>query len=437
VKKLSSTSQYVPAIPILLNDNNYCLHSQVGSSYQIAELGENSELYERLLKYDKRDESLNVCVLNFTLDYFFNMIGSCSQLDKNEAFKELNKSSSTGIGAKLLNIKDRKSDKLETYLDSYYAYCTQSPRSCFITASQKDEIRVVGKTPRLFTSFPVEHTYLCSIALGDFLRQFYSHSFSKDHTVSAVGDSMQNGCLEYYRQELSKRPYLYCTDTSAQDSSVSFDFLNAIYDRIEAKCIFNSNDERNIFYACRFNSIYKVVSVHGLIYLLPRGLGSGDYLTVVVNIMWRLYMVIEKYTHPTIDFFTKNTPIINGDDLVMSSEYSDIDLNSKHAKIEWAGRPVSWDEMDFCSHKFAPYIHQDPVKHRAVVNLRRKRSYGNCPIAEMQRLGGLLHVLSNREMYNLILEKMLALCKDSPQVELAFQSQYITYEQLYANYNCI
>jgi hypothetical protein len=407
--------------------------SQTGAKYQIAELGDTNELYERLTKYDHEDKPINVSIANFCIQHFTDRIGDCNFLEFNDAFSDLNKDSSVGFGAKQLGIKSRLDIDLKLYLLNYYDRSRRSPLHCIITASQKDEIRVVGKTPRLFTSFPVEHTFLSSLVFGDFLRQFYDHRFCVDGSVSAVGDPMQSGSLAMYKYELSKRPYLYCTDTNAQDSSVTRSFLELVYANILTKYKL-TDEEYNLFQTAKNNSIDKVVTVCGMLYLIPRGLGSGDYLTVVVNIMWRLYMVVENYSHLTMDFFSRNTTIINGDDLIMSSDFDDLDLNSPHARIEWANRHVTWDEMDFCSHKFSPYIHQDPVKVRAVLSLRKKRSYGNDPRCEIQRLGGLLHVLSDEDTYNLILTQMIDLANKYNLQDLLDQ-QYISYDELFANYN--
>jgi len=432
ITKLSSTSQYVPKDNMPLD--NFVKMSQTGSGYQIAELGDIHELYERFRKYDHEDKVLDLGIADFVISSFTDKINECNLLTFEDAYSELNKDSSVGYGAKSLGIKSRKFDEdLRGYLKSYYDQSQKSPLHAIITISQKDEVRVVGKTPRLFTSFPVEHTFLCSLVFGDFLRQFYDHRFCIDGSVSAVGDPMQAGSLAIYKHELSKRKYLYCTDTNAQDSSVTRKFLELVYDKLLTK--YNLTDEEyNLFQTCKINSIDKVTTVCGMLYLLPRGLGSGDYLTVVINIMWRLYMVVENYSHPKLDFFKHNTPIINGDDLIMSSDYGDIDLNSQHAGIEWAGKPVQWEDMDFCSHKFHPYIHQDPKKVRAVLAFRKKRSYGNNPLAEMQRLGGLLRVLSDEETYKLILSQMFDLC-DKHNLEDVFAQQYITYEELYELYN--
>lgn len=439
IKKLSSKSQYHPDLSIPFDYENLIKHSQTGDVYGIAELGDIIELYDRLKKYDRIDIPLNNDVANIAIDYFMDKIGPCKFLDHDEAFSRLNLGSALGYGAKLEGLFSRKDPGLRQYLNDYVSACQISPRSVFINASQKDEIRPLDqktqklKTPRLFTSFPVEHTYLCTIALGSFLDQFYEHRFCLDGSISAVGDPMQDGALAVYKYELDKRPYLYCTDTSGQDSSVSADFITLIYSKIMKK--YNlSQEEALIFESCRNNSVNKVVSVCGMLYLVPRGLGSGDYLTVVINIMWRLYMILENYKYPLDTYFLDNTTIINGDDLVLSSNYDDLDLSSKYATIEWKGKHVTWSEMDFCSCLFHPYIHHHPEKVEAVLKLRKQRKYMDDPVAEMQVLGGLLRVLTNEDLH-LKITKMMMKLRDEHDLFDLYDSLYIDYGDLFALYN--
>jgi len=177
------------------------------------------------------------------------------------------------------------------------------------------------------------------------------------------------------------------------------------------------------------------MNVNGDVYLVPRGLGSGDYLTIIINILWRYYMLLENYNHELIDFEKHNTVVINGDDLAMSSDYDDLDLNSRHAKIEWSGTYSQWDEMEFCSLKFAPYIHHDPGKVMAVLNLRRKRKHMLEPACELQRLAGLLRTLSTREVYEIILCRMYDIVLADKSLLTMFTDLYISFDELYEQYN--
>jgi hypothetical protein len=435
-KKMSSRSQFIPDLTIPVEKQELLLHSQTGDGYHIAELGDYEELLDRLAKYDHESSPIDRDIAKFCINYFLDRISSCSLVPKEEAFQNLNKNASLGFAAKKSGLSSRKDLDLATYLDSYLEMSTHSVPRCIVNAAQKDELRVDGKTPRLFTSFPVEHTYLSAIVFGDFLRQFYENRFCINKTVSAVGDAMQNGALATYKYELSKRKYLYCSDTSGQDSSVSPEFMHLVFGQLRALYEFD-DESSNMFETIRENSINKVISVNGLLYLVPVGLGSGDYLTVVINIMWRLYMAVKSYSinHDYKLYFEHNTTIINGDDYISSSDYGDLNLSSEHATIEWSGRPSKWSEMDFCSCKFYPYVHHDEKKVLSVLEQRKKRSQSFSPVAEMQRLGGLLHTLSTHYVYSKILYKMMDLMYKH-DLKDEFCRQFISYKQLFINYNC-
>jgi len=410
------------------------MNSQIGEGYVISPLGDLNDLYERLAKYDIEDIPLNKVRARMAITYFTDMISDCHMLSRDDAFDEISKNSAIGTGAKAAGIYSRKDPKIVDYLNDYVNESKKWQQHVIINASQKDEVRVLGKSPRLFTSFPSEHTYLCTIVLKDFMEQFQQNRFCVNGSVSAVGDAMQSGALAVYKYELSKRKYLYCTDTSGQDSSVSAEFLEMVYDQIKLKYKDMTIEEENLFESVRFNSINKMVNLNGDFYLVPRGLGSGDYLTVVINIMWRLYMILENYQYDINKYFVENTTIINGDDLIMSSDYGDLNLNSKHAKIEWAGKPVPWSEMDFCSTMFEPYIHHNENKVLAVLALRDKRSHILSPKMKMQKLGGMIRVLSTPLVYNKILSLMEDL-RDKFNLYEEFEQCFVTYEEIYDGYN--
>lgn len=428
---MKAKSQYYPELRDLNVDLS--VHSQIGSGYKLADLGSLDEFHDRLAKYDIADLPLNYVLADKAIGYFTDQIISCSFVPFNGAFDRMDKSKSIGFGAKKLGCFSRLDPLMKEYLEDYVYASSQFPHHVIVSASQKDEIRVETKTPRLFTSFPPEHTFLATIVLGDFLRQFINNRFCVNKCISAVGDAAQNGALVYYKEELSRRPFLYCTDTSAQDTSVTTQFLNLVYDKIKLLYTMDTEDE-NLFEAVRFNSINKLMNVNGQLYLVKRGLGSGDYLTIVINIMWRLYMILENYKYDIDKFFDENTVIICGDDLIMSSNYGDLDLSSKYAKIEWAGKPVTWAEMDFCSMKFLPYIHHDENKVRAVLTLRKKKQHSLSPVFELQRLAGLLRTLTNKKLYNEILDIMIELTKKN-DLYLEFDNLYISYDLLFMQYN--
>jgi len=183
-----------------------------------------------------------------------------------------------------------------------------------------------------------------------------------------------------------------------------------------------------------FNTINKLVNVNGFLYLVPRGLGSGDYLTSVINVCWRLYLILDSYSYPIEKFFVDNTVIINGDDLIMSSIFSDLNLSSRHVSIEWAGKPITWKEADFCSLTFHPFIHHDPKKVLAVLYQRIPRPMMLNPVLQMQRLGGILRVLSTKEVYDIVLSKMVALAQKEKLYD-EFINLYIGYPDLFRTYN--
>jgi hypothetical protein len=431
-KKMSSKSQYIPDLGIGAVSPGF--NSQTGESYKIAELGSEDEHYTNLGKYDVEHPPLNKEIALIAIRRFLDQIGPCYFLDENEALENMDKTKSIGFGAKLCGIFSRNDPKMKTYLLNYLEASEKQVYQVVITASQKDEVRVSTKTPRLFTSFPPEHTLLCTVVLGDFFRQFLDHRFTIDGTPSAVGDPMQSGAMAEYYYQLKKRKYPYNSDTSAQDSSVSTEFLELVYDEIKTK--FDLDEEQNRqFEAVRHNSIYKYININGDIYLVPRGLGSGDYLTIIINIIWRYYMILENYKYPLKDFEKHNTVVINGDDLIMSSDYDDLDLNSRHATIKWKGTYSEWDEMDFCSMKFEPFIHHDPVKVKAVLDLRRKRKHMFEPSCELQRLAGLLRTLSTKDLYLEIEQRMQDIVIEDPDLLDDYLSLHIDYETLFNNYN--
>jgi hypothetical protein len=145
-------------------------------------------------------------------------------------------------------------------------------------------------------------------------------------------------------------------------------------------------------------------------------------------------MVVENYKRPLSSFFADNTVIINGDDLVMSSNYDDLDLSSKYAKIKWAGKPVSWAEMDFCSTKFLPDIHYDSLKMNSVLDKRVQKSQALHPASEMQRLGGLLKIHVDEAFYNKVLARMKCLC-DECDLHKEFSVEFFTYSEVWSWFN--
>lgn len=431
-KRLRDRSQYYPELAELPLDLTF--QSQLGSGYKIAELGDLGEVYDRLAKYDIVDLPLKREIALMAVRYFTDKIYSCDFIEPEGAYDQMDKSKSIGFGAQSKKIFSRQDPEMYEYLMKYVELSRCQLHHVIINGAQKDEVRVEDKTPRLFTSFPPEHTFLATIVLGDFMDQFLDYRFCTDGSMSSVGDSIQCGAAKFYYQELSRRPYVYCTDTSAQDSSVSAEFINLVYDEIKLKYSL-SEEEDNMFEAVRFNSINKLMNINGDLFLVPRGLGSGDYLTIVINIMWRYYMFLASYNHPLETVLEDNTLLICGDDFACSSNYDDLNHDSEFAKIEWAKKPVTWDEMDFCSIKFKPYVHHDPIKVMAVLNLRKKKVHQLSPDHEMQRLGGLLRVLSTEEVYNTVLRRMRDLTVKHPETLRSFRELYISFDNLFWCYN--
>lgn len=441
-KKLTKVSQYVrdleqpPA-------GDFTLHSQIGGGYALAELGDVDELMDRLGKYDLADKPLNTDLALKAIRVFTDTVKSCQFLTESAAYGELNLGASAGFGARGFGVRDRKDPLLQDYLREYLEVAKQWIVNVIITASQKDEMRAFEhdkktgenklKTPRLFMSYPVEATFLSTIVLGDFLRQLYENSFMKNGFPSAVGDSIQDGALAYYKIMLSKRPHLYCTDTSGQDASVPAEFLRLVYQCIREKYILDEED-RSWFDNVEHNSINKVLNVNGYLYECPRGLASGDYLTIVINMMWRLYIAYASYNHDISTYHQENTVIVCGDDWIQSSDHADLDLNSEYATITWAGQPVTWAEMDFCSCRFDPYIHHDPVKVLSVLKGRRLAATAGSPSAEMQRLAGLLRVCSTEEVHQIITQKMANL-RDKYNLTSEYDSAWVPWQVVFDNYN--
>jgi hypothetical protein len=431
-KKLSSKSQYIPDLSLKAGGLQF--NSQTGESYKIAELGKLDELLDNLGKYDVEHPPLNREIAMRAIRRYLDQIGSCYFLEREDAYKRMDKRKSIGFSAQQRKFTSREDPRMKEFLFKYLDVSAEQVHQCIISASQKDEVRVSTKTPRLFTAFPPEHTFLAQIVLGDFFRQFMNHRFCIDGTPSAIGDPMQRGAMAEYFYQMDKREHKYCSDTKAQDSSIPAEFIHMVYDAIKLKYDLDEKSSR-MFEAVRHNSIYKYLNVNGQLFLVPRGLGSGDYLTIIINIIWRYYMILENYKYPLNDFDKDNTVVINGDDLAMSSKYSDLDLNSRHAQIVWEGKPISWDEMEFCSVKFKPFIHHDPVKVLAVMDLRRKREHMLEPRCELQRLGGLLRTLSTREVYDTILDKMQNIVLKDPSLFDDYYYAFVTYEEVFNQYN--
>jgi hypothetical protein len=409
--------------------------SQTGTGYDLANMGNIEDLFVQFRKYDKDDLPMNGKALDFTLGYFLDWVGPCAFLDFELGFKQLNPGATSGFGAKLTGVNSRRDPQMKEYLENYVTLASQGDVWCIINGSQKQELRVHGKLPRLFTSYPPEHTLLSTIVLGDFVKQFYRRSFCKDRFVSAIGDSPQNGSMKLYYSELSKRQFAYCTDTSAQDSSVPAWFIQAVYGRIMKKYDLDEEDT-NMFNNVVQNSIYKCIKVAGYLYMVPRGLGSGDYLTTIMNVMWRFYMVVENYKRPLEKFFYHNTIVINGDDLIMSSDYDDLDLSSKYATITWAGKPVSWDDMDFCSCRFTPEIHYDSLKMHSVLNKRVQKSQTMHPTSEMARLGGLLRIHVDEKFYDTVLSRMKQL-RDKNNLQVEYDRMFASYAEVWQHFNTV
>jgi hypothetical protein len=453
IKKLSKKSKYAhhpehfSGTKILhgdeIIDDLRSYHSQIGAGYDLARLGDIGEAFDQLAKYDKFDLPLDEKALQFTLDYFIGWIKHCEIMDLTLAQTQMNRAASSGFGAKRSGINSRRDPKMQEYLESYINKAGQEPVFCIISGSQKDELRPFEEKPgkkdpelkvaRFFTSYPPEHTLLSCVVLGDFVRQFYSRSFMKDGFVSAIGDSPQAGSMRFYFEKMSERDHAYCTDTSAQDSSVPAWFTRAVLEEIMKKYDLDEEEQMQFDNVIR-NSIYKVVNVAGYLYMVPRGLGSGDYLTTIINCMWRFYMIVENYKRPLETFFKHNTVVILGDDCAMSSDFDDLDLSSKYANIKWAGKPVHWDEMDFCSCRFTPDVHYDSLKMRNVLDKRVQKSQTMHPESEMQRLGGLLKIHVDQEFYNDVLQRMKEI-RNQYGLTLEYEREYVSYQELWTVFN--
>jgi len=432
MKKLRDRSQYYPDYEHMVFDLEF--NSQTGAGYTLASLGDVDEAYDRLAKYDIEDQPLDNYRAQLAIDTFLDRLPDIDTLTFEGAIDSMDLSKSTGFGATRGKIRSRKDPEMLKYFRDYCDTVQKGYHNVIVNASQKDEVRVEGKTARLFMSFPPEHTLSATMVLGPFMDAWIDDSFCKTGGISTVGDAIQNGAAAWYKEKLSHFPHTYCTDTSGQDSSVSPKFIDMVYSSIKLKMDLDEYED-NLFENVRYNSINKLVNINGDLYMVNRGLGSGDYLTIVINIMWRYYLFVENYKHDLQHIRTDNIVAICGDDYIASSKYDDLDLNSRHAKIEWAGKPVPWSDMDFCSIKFHPYVHHDELKVMSVLNLRKKKIHMMSPELEMQRLGGILRVLSTPAVYQEVLRRMDLLLNKNPELLSSYQSLYISYEDLYDTYN--
>jgi len=431
-RKFNAYSQYTGEMSDLVE---VMLHSQLGDGYEIAKLGKLDDFIERFRKYDVPHPELNYDLAEKAIDTFFSHITTCGVLSYEEAFESLDLSKSIGMGAKEGKIFSRRDPLIHNYFKGYIDIASKQNVFCLINGSQKDEVRVKGKTPRFFTSFPPEHTLTATMTMGEFFRQFVHNSFANVGLPSAVGDPMQSGAMAYYKEQLERFPHWYCTDTSAQDSSVSAQFIDLVYNKIKEKIAFPDESYEFLFENVRFNSINKLINVNGELYVCPRGLGSGDYLTIVINILWRYYMILENYQYNLNTILLDNVIIINGDDLVMSSRYSDLNLSSIHAKIEWAGKPIPKEQADFCSLMFYPYIRHSEEKVMAVYRLRKVRSKSYDPNAEAQRIAGLMRCLVDYSTYTYFCNILSIMYEEGEISHEVYANCFISYQEIYNKYN--
>lgn len=116
-KKLRDRSQYYPDLNEL--EINLKTHSQIGSGYKIAELGNLDEVYDRLAKFDIDDKPLNRKLALDAVRTFTDKIGSCSLIEPDGAYDSMNKSSSIGTGAQLMGIFSREDPRMYEYLMGY------------------------------------------------------------------------------------------------------------------------------------------------------------------------------------------------------------------------------------------------------------------------------------------------------------------------------
>lgn len=420
-------------------DFDVVLQSQIGEFYDIAHLGSLEAALLKIKKYDRVHLPLQEKAMQFTESIIFEGLEVFNPVSFSDAYEKLNKGASSGIGARIMGINDRHDPLMKEYVLGYLESAIFNPKTqSFISASQKDELRASKngklKDPRIFMAYGPEHTVAATMVFGDFQRQFNTRTFMTHGSVSAVGDALANGAMAFYKQMLLKRPFLYCTDTSGQDATVSPQFLTAFYAAIKKRTNFQTDYDEPLFDNVVYNSINKLVVLAGYLIEIIGGLGSGDLLTININIAWRLYMVVESYSYPLYDFRAKNTVIINGDDLVMSSDYDDLNLGSVHAEIEWAGKPIPIQELDFCSMKFHPDIHHDYDKMMSVLNKRKVGAYQLVPEMEMSRLGGLLLVHVNREFYDEVEGRMVDLANNHGLWKM-HDSLWVPYSTVWSNYN--
>lgn len=437
---MSKKSQYYYSN--FVNVDLYEPHSQTGDEYELASLGNRDELLDRFAKYDIQDKPLEIDHAKRAINYFLSQMTKFRFCSFESCLANLDPQSAVGFGAKSEGVFSRDSPQMKQYFENVLDKCSIQPYIFIINASQKDELRpsVDGKikTPRLFMSYPPEHTLLASMCLGDLMDQFLSIRVTTGKSCSFVGDSFQRGAMTYIANKLKQFEFFYDTDTSGQDASVSYEFLNLFYDMVESQTEFNSVAEKNIFDTVKSNSIFKVVNVAGQLYKVNRGLGSGDYMTIVINIMWRLYLFYCSYNHDITTVHQDNFIVINGDDFIQGSKFNDINHDSQYATIDWKKRPSLYSELVFCSLQLYPDIHHDPKKVLNVLDKRMKKTHMLSPSLEMQRLGGILLCHSNQQVHDIIHERMKKLLLNYPNDELLYATykfMYKPYYEVWQSYN--
>lgn len=439
-RNIGKRSQYYYSNDV--NVDLYVPHSQTGNEYDLASLGNKDELLDRMMKYDILDKPLNLVLAKRAIKYFLDQIHRLKFCSFESCIKNLDLKSAIGFGAKSEGVYGRDSPAMMQYFENTIEKCSKQPHIFIINAAQKDELRpsVNGKikTARLFMSYPPEHTLLASMALGDLMDQFMELRVTTGKSVSFVGDSFQKGALKFIRDRLEEFPYYYDTDTSGQDSSVSAEFLSLFYDLVFDQTDFDNEYQINIFNTVRYNSINKVVNVAGQLYSINRGLGSGDYMTIVINIMWRLYLFYCSYNHNLETVHDDNFIVINGDDFIQGSIFQDLNHDSDFATIEWRKRPSTKEELVFCSLYLYPDIHHDPTKVLDVLNKRLKRTHMLSPSLEMQRLGGILLCHSSQQVHHIIHQRMQRLLIQYSKDKLLFETykfMYKSYAEIFKSYN--
>lgn len=222
-----------------------------------------------------------------TLDYWYGSIflsGGSSLIPVSEAVTHLIGNTSSGwpwrcrYGVSKQEVLDKVTpEELLLHYNQYsVVYC----------ASEKDELRLIGKDARLYRPGPVDQILEAQILFHNQLERFCQLSAFPNHP-SAVGQSTPGPALTTFWQDVKKWPFRYSIDGGSHDAH----FISWIADVIAHWTADHSDEpERVLKYFSKTYAGYTLVG--GMIYPLS-GMPSGQLRTTMDNSFHSTVLVVE------------------------------------------------------------------------------------------------------------------------------------------------